>query len=110
MLEIIALGAFLIAGWLWVDSMHAREAALEAGRRACESASVQFLDWTVAVVKMRLDRSTDGRLRIKRVYEFEFSDNGDNRLKGSITLLGSRLIDLRLASTAAFSGRPSQLH
>jgi len=27
----------------------------------------------------RLGRDDEGRLRVKRVYEFEFSDTGDNR-------------------------------
>ena len=96
-LEIATLGLILIGGWLWVDSLRAREAALEAGRRACEAEGVQFLDWTVAVAKMRIARSGDGRLRIQRVYQFEFSDTGDNRLKGSVLLLGTELISLHLA-------------
>ena len=96
-LELSALALFLFGGWLWVDSMRAREAALDAGRRACEAEAVQFLDWTVAVARMRLARSGDGRVRVQRIYEFEFSDTGDNRLKGSITLLGTQLISLHLA-------------
>ena len=46
---------------------------------------------------MRLARAGDGRVRVQRIYEFEFSDTGDNRLKGSITLLGTQLISLHLA-------------
>jgi hypothetical protein len=76
--------------------MRAREVALEAGRRACEAEGVQFLDWTVAVNKLRIGRSGDGRLRVRRNYEFEFSDTGNNRLMGSITLLGTQLIALHL--------------
>jgi hypothetical protein len=95
-LEISVLALFLFGGWFWVDSMRAREAALDAGRRACAAENVQFLDWTVAVVKIRIGRSADGRLRLRRIYEFEFSDTGNNRLRGSITLLGAQLIALHL--------------
>ena len=109
-IEISALVLFLVGGWLWVDTMRAREVALDAGRRACDSESVQFLDWTVAVVKMRIDRAHDGRLRIRRVYEFEFSDTGNNRLKGSITLLGTQLISLHLAPGDGVSPRVAHLH
>ena len=109
-IEISALVLFLVGGWLWVDTMRAREVALDAGRRACDSESVQFLDWTVAVVKMRIDRAHDGRLRIRRIYEFEFSDTGNNRLKGSITLLGTQLISLHLASADGVSPRVAHLH
>ena len=109
-LEISALSLFLLGGWLWADSMRAREAALDAGRRACDADGVQFLDWTVAVVKMRIDRAHDGRLRIRRVYEFEFSDTGNNRLKGSITLLGTQLIALHLSPVDGVAPRVGHLH
>jgi len=109
-LEISALSFFLLGGWLWADSMRAREAALAAGRRACDADGVQFLDWTVAVVKMRIDRAHDGRLRIQRVYEFEFSDTGNNRLKGSITLLGTRLVSLYLSPGDSVTRRVAHLH
>ena len=110
MLEISVLGLFLLGGWLWADSMRAREAALEAGRRACEAEGVQFLDWTVAMQKMRINRSADGRLRIQRVYQFEFSETGNNRLHGSITMLGTQLLALHLAEGERGSQRISQLH
>ncbi|HZP91857.1 MAG TPA: DUF3301 domain-containing protein [Burkholderiales bacterium] len=96
MLELAALVAFLAAGWFWLDSMRAREAALDAGRRVCSAEAVQFLDWTVAMKKMRLTRADDGRLRIQRTYEFEYSETGDDRLKGAITLLGTQLLAVHL--------------
>lgn len=96
-LEFAALALFLFGGWIWVDGMRAREVALEVGRRACESEGLQFLDWSVSMSKMRVARSADGRLRVRRVYDFEFSDNGNNRLHGSIVLLGTQLVSLYLA-------------
>lgn len=109
-LELFALALLLFGLWLWADSMRAREVALDAGRRACEADGVQFLDWTVAVVKMRITRAGDGRLRIGRVYEFEFSDTGDNRLKGSITMLGTRLLSLHLQQREAPAQGVVRLH
>ncbi len=109
-LEISVLALFLFGGWFWVDSMRAREAALEAGRRACAAEGVQFLDWTVAVVKIRIARSGDGRLRLRRIYEFEFSDTGNNRLQGSVTLLGTQLIALYLAPREGVVPNVTQLH
>ncbi len=109
-LEISALALFLFGGWFWVDSMRAREVALEAGRRACDAEGVQFLDWTVVVVKIRIGRSGDGRLRLRRIYEFEFSDTGNNRLRGSITLLGTQLIALYLAPKEGAVPTVAHLH
>lgn len=96
-LELLVLAVILLGGWFWVDSMRAREAALEAGRRACEAENVQFLDWTVAMTSIRIARAADGRIRLRRIYQFEFSDTGNNRLKGSITLLGTQLLSVHLA-------------
>ena len=91
MLELVVLLIFVAAGWFWMDSLQARDAALDAARRACEAENVQLLDWTVAVNKLRLGRDDNGRLRILRNYAFEFSDTGNNRVGGSLTLLGRQL-------------------
>jgi hypothetical protein len=96
MLEILTLVLFACGGWFWLDSMRARESALDAGRRACLAESVQFLDDTVALSRLRLKRDDNGRVQIARSYEFEFSDTGDNRRKGTIHLAGARLLALNL--------------
>jgi hypothetical protein len=109
-LEISVLALILFGGWFWVDSLRAREVALEAGRRACAAEGVQFLDWSVAVVKIRIGRSGDGRLQFRRIFEFEFSDTGNNRLRGSITLLGTQLIALYLAPREGSAPNIAHLH
>jgi len=110
LLEVFALLLLVFCAWLWVDSMRAREAALDAGRRACEAEGVQFLDWTVAVIKMRVNRAEDGRLRIRRIYQFEFSDTGNNRLTGSINLLGTRLVALHMPAGESAAPGIAHLH
>jgi Protein of unknown function (DUF3301) len=95
-LEIAALLCVVALAWFWTDSMRAREVALDAGRRACAAEDVQFLDWTVALKKMGLRRDNEGQLCIRRTYEFEFSDTGNNRLHGTVTLLGRQLLTLDL--------------
>ncbi len=95
-MEIAALFCVVALAWFWTDSMRAREVALDAGRRACAAENVQFLDWTVALQKMGLRRDNEGQLCIRRTYEFEFSDTGNNRLHGKVTLLGRQLLTLDL--------------
>jgi hypothetical protein len=58
----------------------------------------------------RLGRDDEGRARVKRVYEFEFSDTGDNRIKGSITLLGRELLALNLPVAALIPSEVVRLH
>ena len=89
---VVVVGAVL----LWVDSLRARERAVEAGRSACQRYELQFLDDTVSFARIRLARNEDGELRIARTYTFEFSDTGNNRRHGAIVMLGDELQDLRL--------------
>src|SRR5262245_12162536 len=93
-----AAGIVLIAAgiFVWIDSLRARERALEAGRAACDRHDLQFLDDTVSVSRVRLGRDDDGQLRIARTYTFEFSDTGNNRRHGAIVMLGGELQDLQL--------------
>ncbi|HEX2651564.1 MAG TPA: DUF3301 domain-containing protein [Burkholderiales bacterium] len=80
----------------WVDSLRARERALAAGRAACQRYGVQLLDETVAASALKLARDGEGRLRIRRVFSFEFSDTGNNRRHGSVVILGAEVQDLQL--------------
>lgn len=96
MTELILLAVFAALGWLWWDSMQAREVAVAAARAACEAESLQFLDDTVGIASIKPARNADGRLLLQRAYDFEFSDNGDNRIRGSVVTLGRRVILLNV--------------
>ena len=92
------LGVVLLAGlaWLAMDNLRAREAAIDAARRACAGDGVQLLDDTVMLVSLRIARDGGSRAVLRRVYQFEFSDTGNNRLAGAVTLVGSRVDTLYL--------------
>lgn len=89
----IALIALLAGGaWLWLDSLKARELAVKAARRACEAESLLLLDDTVAIANLKFKRNEDGQVQLQRSYDFEYSDTGNNRLRGSIVMLGRRVL------------------
>ena len=94
--EVWALAMLAVLAWLWFDSMRARERAVAAGMRACEREGLQFLDETVECVSLRPARAASGRVALKRVYRFEFSDNGNNRRAGSVSMLGGEVESLNL--------------
>jgi hypothetical protein len=94
--EAVAILGIAIALMLWVDSLRARERAVEAGRAACRRHELQFLDDTVSFTRIRLARDEEGQLKIRRTYTFEFSDTGNNRRQGAIVMLGSEVQDLQL--------------
>jgi hypothetical protein len=86
--EALAVLLMVGVGWLWFDSLGTRESAVEAARRACVAEGVQFLDDTVMLASLWPQRGESGALRLRRIYSFEFSDTGNNRLDGSVTLVG----------------------
>ena len=98
MIELFALAALLATGWLWWDSMQAREAAVAAARAACEAEGLQFLDDTVGIASIKPARNADGRLLLQRAYDFEFSDTGDNRVRGGVVMLGRRVVLLNIST------------
>ena len=94
--EIAAIVAIAALAWLWFDSLKAREAAVRAARAACMAEMVMLLDDTVAISKIKAVRDDDGRLRLQRAYNFEYTDSGDNRLQGSVVLVGHRVVILNM--------------
>jgi len=86
-----ALAGLVVLAWLWYDSMRAREQAVAAGAHACEREALQFLDETVECISLRPARNDAGRLVLRRVYRFEFSDDGNNRRGGRIVTLGGEV-------------------
>jgi hypothetical protein len=96
MWEAAALVAIAAGILLWLDSLKARERAVQAGRSACARYDLQFLDDTVSFARMRLERNDEGELRIARTYTFEFSDTGNNRRQGAVVMLGAQVQDLHL--------------
>jgi len=107
-MDILALTVPVAIGWLWFDSLRARESAVRAARLACDADGVQLLDATVALASLRLQRGDNGWVALRRIYRFEFSDTGNNRLDGSITVLGAGVQALYLAPHSG--SVPRQLH
>jgi len=96
------LGLILLAGgaWLWLDSLKARDGGISAARGACSAEGLQLLDDTVSLASLRPERNEDGRLLLRRVYNFEYSDTGDNRRNGSVVLLGHHVVLLNVGMRA----------
>jgi len=96
----ILTGVLILAGWLWWDGLNKREQAIRAARTLCQRAGCQFLDDSVALRQMRPVRDQNQRLRILRLFVFEYSDTGDNRLPGYVYVLGDRVTDANLVVPA----------
>ncbi len=88
------VGLLLVAGagWFVWDSLKVRETANAAMRAACASRGMYFLDDTVALQSLKPVRNDEGRVVLRRVYGFEYSDTGHNRRRGSITLVADAVV------------------
>lgn len=95
-LDLLLLLPLVALAMFWSDSLRALEVARNEGKKACLREGVQFLDDTVTVSALALGRDTRGRTAIRRTYRFEFSDTGDNRLEGTLVLLGARVESIEM--------------
>ena len=94
--EFLAFAALAALAWLWYDSMRARERAVAAGQAACARERLQFLDETVECTSVKPARNQAGQLVLRRVYRFEFSDDGSLRRSGQIVMLSGEVESLTM--------------
>jgi len=102
--QVLAVVIAAAVAWFVWDGLKVREAANDALRAACTAEGLQFLDDTVALSSIWPARDDDGRVRLRRVYAFEYSDTGHNRRKGSVTLIGDAVLVLDIGVRGIASG------
>jgi hypothetical protein len=95
-MELCGLLLLTALGWLWYDSLNVREIAVRAAREACVAEGLLFLDDTVGISSVKLGRDGNGRLQLQRAYDFEYSDTGNNRIKGGVVMLGPHVVLLNV--------------
>ena len=98
--EAIVIALAVAAGFLVWDTLRARERANAEMRAACEVRGYLFLDDTVALRSVRPVRDDDGRVRLRRVYDFQYSDTGHRRLDGTIALVADSVTALEMDGVA----------
>jgi hypothetical protein len=93
-LIIFLLIALLVAYWWQWQSV--RQIALQACKDYCRARNIQLLDQTVALRAVRFKRDAGGRLRLWRLFLFEFTASGSERCNGHVLMLGSRILEIYL--------------
>ena len=83
--------------WLVVHSHGLRERALERVKQHCARLELELLDGNVALRRLTFARDAQGRKRLARVYNFEFTVTGEHRHPGTITMFGAHSAQIELA-------------
>lgn len=91
MFELLLLALLLAGGWFWLDSIAKREVAVTLGRELAGRWQLQLLDETVACTQIRLGRDSRGHAQLQRLYAFEVSASGAERMQCNLVLLGEKL-------------------
>jgi hypothetical protein len=84
------------AAWLW-HNHGLRERALERVKQHCTKLEIELLDGNVALKKIGFIKDANGRRRLARVYNFEFTVTGETRHTGTITQFGAHSAQIELA-------------
>ena len=89
--EMLLVALLALAAWLYYNGIRVREQALRVGRDYCRNVGLQLLDETVSRQRIALARDDSGQMRIRRIYGFEFTSDGERRYRGEIDMLGMRV-------------------
>ncbi|MDD0975965.1 DUF3301 domain-containing protein [Pseudomonas fontis] len=95
--NILVLMLLATAGaWLW-HNHGLREKALERVKQHCAKLDLELLDGNVALKRIGFVRDANGRKRLARVYNFEFTVTGEQRHPGTVTQFGPHTMQIELA-------------
>jgi hypothetical protein len=92
MSSLLVIILLALLAWFWFDSARAKETATTAAAQACQTIQAQLLDQTVSLKKLSFARNANGRIEIKRTYNFELSVNRQDRAIGRV-LLSAQAVD-----------------
>lgn len=93
LLIILFLG---LLAWFWLNSIRAKEIAMQASATACKQIEVQFLDQTASLKKIKVSRNKNGRMTLERTFSFDFSRDRETRVQGFVTIIGQKVTQVLL--------------
>lgn len=85
-----------LLAWFWLNSIRAKEIAMQASAHACQQIQAQFLDQTASLKKIQISRKQNGRMTLIRRYSFDFSRDRETRSKGQVTIKGQTVTQVLL--------------
>ena len=96
MTSLFILAVLGLGVWFWMSTLQAREQAIVLAKRTCERYEVQFLDQSVALESLKPSRYPAGNMTWRRIYGFDYSQEGVQRQHGRVFMLGNRLEQIQM--------------
>jgi hypothetical protein len=96
MVSILVLLFLALIAWFWFDSVRAKEKAMMASAQACQQIQAQLLDQTASLKSIKLSRDQRGRTVLERTYNFDFSQNREERHQGRVIIRGLQIENIYL--------------
>lgn len=88
--NILSITILTFIVWYFFDAMRAREMATAVVREYCNQSQLQFLDGTVGLRTVTISVHR-GKLKLKRRYEFHYSESDYSRKIGLVILNGNKV-------------------
>ena len=92
---IVLIFLILACSYFW-SAQRIKEMAFRATKAHCNTMEVQLLDQSVYLRAVWLKRDGEGKIRVWRSFNFEFTSTGEERNKGMIVLLGRKVLNIDL--------------
>jgi hypothetical protein len=90
----LILGGLVMLYWWHSGTYKGR--ALHLAEKYCREQDLQLLDQSMVIRGIWPVRRADGRLTLRRSYQFEFASTGDQRYRGVLVLVGMQLRSIEL--------------
>ncbi|EKF74659.1 hypothetical protein A11A3_07563 [Alcanivorax hongdengensis A-11-3] len=107
--DLLLVTAVVVIAALFWRAHGIRERALAVTRRYCERQELEFLDDTVGLERLTLDKDRHGKRRLTRIYHFEFTVTGGERYSGR-TYVQSGMVQRIELPPHRYTPPPEQLH
>jgi len=86
----------VVAVWFWQISQQCRDLAIAVAQQTCKNQQLQFLDGTATLKNVRPYLSRASGPGFKRIYTFDYSEDGVGRHSGCIIMHNSRVSSVLL--------------
>ena len=86
--DVMIFFVFILLAMHWWRISEQKTFAIRNAKIYCQGRNVQLLDQTLVFKGLRLEKTNTKWRKICRVYEFDFSSDGEDRFKGEIILNG----------------------